>query len=373
MKAEKTDYPGVTYRLKDNDRVYYIRYRRGGREAPLIEEPVGSSSRGMTPAKASHIRADRITGKALSNKEKREQQQQRPAIRWTIERLYDALKVTLNNAQRYEDVYFRHIAEFHDRAPDAIAQMEVDALRARLISEKSKSTARHALSVLSRIVNYGVKAGLIEQPRLIIKPPKVDAERTENMNDDQLERYLAALAEEKDVYARVFLLLSLHTGARRGALLKMKWEDIDFAHGFITLRGDAAKNEETTKIPMNNAAREALEMLPQEGDFLFPGKDGGHREDFRRVKIRVRDKAGLPPDWRPSHGLRHTYASRLASSGEVDPYTLQKLMTHKDIRMTQRYAHLSDEAMKRAAAVAASVMSRPRREETSHAKENLAK
>ena len=48
------------------------------------------------------------------------------------------------------------------------------------------------------------------------------------------------------------------------------------------------------------------------------------------------------------HGLRHTYASILASSGQVDMYTLQKLLTHKSPQMTQRYAHLRDETLKRA-------------------------
>ena len=49
------------------------------------------------------------------------------------------------------------------------------------------------------------------------------------------------------------------------------------------------------------------------------------------------------------HGLRHAYASMLASSGKVDMYVLQKLMTHKSPSMTQRYAHLRDEALKNGA------------------------
>jgi integrase len=60
----------------------------------------------------------------------------------------------------------------------------------------------------------------------------------------------------------------------------------------------------------------------------------------------------LPDDFRPLHGLRHTFASWLASSGEVDLYTLQRLLTHNSPQMTQRYAHLADEALQRAAAVA---------------------
>ena len=54
--------------------------------------------------------------------------------------------------------------------------------------------------------------------------------------------------------------------------------------------------------------------------------------------------------------MRHVYASMLASSGEVDLYTLQKLLTHKDPRMTQRYAHLRDEALKKASSVAARIV-----------------
>jgi integrase len=46
----------------------------------------------------------------------------------------------------------------------------------------------------------------------------------------------------------------------------------------------------------------------------------------------------------------------LASSGKVDLYTLQKLLTHKSPQMTQRYAHLRDEALKRASDLAGSLI-----------------
>ena len=71
---------------------------------------------------------------------------------------------------------------------------------------------------------------------------------------------------------------------------------------------------------------------------------------------RVKKKAGLPEDFRPLHGLRHNFASRLASSGQVYMYTLQKLLTHESPQMTQRYAHLRDEALRRAASLADSLV-----------------
>jgi len=46
----------------------------------------------------------------------------------------------------------------------------------------------------------------------------------------------------------------------------------------------------------------------------------------------------------------------LASSGQVDMYTLQKLLTHKSPIMTQRYAHLRDETMQKASALAGNII-----------------
>jgi integrase len=65
------------------------------------------------------------------------------------------------------------------------------------------------------------------------------------------------------------------------------------------------------------------------GPYVFPGRGGkGQLTDIRRQVRNIVKKAGLPDDFRPLHGLRHTFASALASSGEVDMYTLQKLLTH---------------------------------------------
>ena len=79
-----------------------------------------------------------------------------------------------------------------------------------------------------------------------------------------------------------------------------------------------------------------------------------HRQNlpWDRNRAATGFQAGLPKDFRPLHGLRHAYASMLASSGLVDMYTLQKLLTHKSPVMTQRYAHLRDESLKKAADLA---------------------
>jgi integrase len=83
-------------------------------------------------------------------------------------------------------------------------------------------------------------------------------------------------------------------------------------------------------------------------EYVFPGLEGKQRQDAKKAMNRIKEQAGLPKSFRPLHGLRHVYASMLASSGQVDLYTLQKLLTHKSPMMTQRYAHLRDEALKSA-------------------------
>ena len=56
-------------------------------------------------------------------------------------------------------------------------------------------------------------------------------------------------------------------------------------------------------------------------------------------------------DFREMNSLRHVFASRLPSSGQVDLYRIQKLLTHKSPQMTQRYAHLRDDALRKASEV----------------------
>ena len=149
----------------------------------------------------------------------------------------------------------------------------------------------------------------------------------------------------------------MHTGIRRKAAVALRWDDCDFEKGFITLRGETAKSKKTQRIPMSPFVHDLLSSLPHgNGEFIFPQR---HPDTYTGYMSRVRNLAGVSKDFRPIHGLRHNFASRVASSGKVDLYTLQNLMTHSSPKMTQRYAHLADKAMHRAASVIDDVMNVP--------------
>jgi integrase len=175
------------------------------------------------------------------------------------------------------------------------------------------------------------------------------------LNPEQLKRLFEVWETEPNKDVVNFMKMVLFTGMRPGELFKLQWKDIDFEHGFIHIRNP--KGVVSQQIPLNKSARGVLMQQPkQKSPFVFPGKHGRRRTTYRRHANRIKARAGLPKEFRALYGLRHVYASMLASSGKIDMYTLQKLMTHKDFRMTQRYAHLRDEALKKAADVADSLI-----------------
>jgi integrase len=201
------------------------------------------------------------------------------------------------------------------------------------------------LELLRRIIQFGVKKNLCQGLNFTIEMPRVDNAKTEDLTPDQLSSLLRAIDEDKNTQAANMMKLALYTGMRRGELFKLKWSDIDLQRGFIHIR--APKGGTDQKIPLNDGAKNVLENHPRSrSQLVFPGRGGKQRTDIKHQVNRIKEKAGLPEDFRALHGLRHVYASMLASSGKVDLYTLQKLLTHKSPAMTQRYAHLRDDALK---------------------------
>jgi integrase len=362
MKRHKTSYPGIFYREaqriggKGLERVYYIVFKKDGK---VHEEKVGRQfADDMTPARAARIRAERVEGKRLSRKEIRNAATE---IKWTLDRLWQeyvhdkpATKGWTVDRYRYEKFLQSGLGK---KEPKNIAQLDVHRLRINLSKTLQPQTVKHVLRLLSRIINFGVKKGLCPGLCFKIEMPKVNNLVTEDLGPEQLTALLKAIDQEPDVQAANFLRLILFSGMRRGELFKLQWADLDFDRGFINLRGP--KGGIDAKIPLNPTAKELLLNHPQtDSPFVFPGRNGGQRTRYPKAIDRIREKAGLDPSFRPCHGLRHFFASQLASSGEVDMYVLQRLLTHRSPLMTQRYSHLRDEALRKASNLAGDLVNK---------------
>lgn len=366
MKRYKTDYPGVFYRLgqriggKGEEKIYYVVYKKDGK---THEEKVGRQHKDdMTPSRAALARGELIEGKRLSRKELRELEEARKKAeedKWNVDRLWKAYKESRerNKSLRVDEGRYKKYIKptFGDKEPKDIILLDIDRLKRRKLKGLKPQTIKHVLDQLKRIINYGVKRSLCAPLPFKIETPRVNNLKTEDLTPEQLTKLFEAIENDENIQAKNLMKMALFTGMRRGELFKLKWEDIDEHRGFIHIKD--TKGGPDQKVPLNEGAREILKNhVRARSPYVFPGRGGRQRVDINKQVNRIKKAAGLPKDFRPLHGLRHAYASMLVSSGQVDLYTLQKLLTHKDPRMTQRYAHLRDEALKRASDLAGDII-----------------
>jgi integrase len=367
QKRHPAGYPGVYYIISkpgapQEDKIYYIDYYKDGKR---IQEKAGFHSRGMTPARANNKRSDRMRGKEPTNAEKRAIEAAKKAAesgKWTIARLWDAYceyyatNKGLKHEKRKFDLYLRD--GLGGKEPVELIALDVDRLRLKLQRKGKRTQAVRILELLRRTVNFGAKRNLTPPLPFKIQIPKLNNQTTEDLAPDQLKRLLNALDADEDQRVANIMRIALYTGMRRGEILNLKWSDIDTERGFITLRDPKGGSDQ--KIPLSKSASNVFDKIqPTKGNqFIFPGRYKGAPMAVlpRKSLDRIRKTAGLSKGFRPLHGLRHVYASMLASSGQVDMYTLQKLLTHKSPVMTQRYAHLRDEALRKASDVAAQII-----------------
>jgi len=355
----KTKYPGVYYVTKGNEKIYYIYYRSNGKQ---IEEKAGRQyANDMTAARAAGIRADRSKGKEPSNNTRREQVKAAKlaeAGKMTLARLwkeYETYKADSKSIDTDKGRFQRFLMpDFGNKEPHKIIRLDVDRLRVRLLKDYKPQTVKHVLGLLKRIVSFGVSRQLCGNLNFKVETVKVDNQKTEDLNPEQLKNLLTAIDNSNDIQAADMMRLALYTGMRRGEMFKLKWTDIDFQRGFISIKNP--KGGVSQKIPLNEEARQVLENHPKISSYVFATLDGDPFTYIWRRVNPIKEAAGLPADFRALHGLRHTYASMLASSGEVDLYTIQKLLTHKSPQMTQRYAHLRDEALRNASTLAGKII-----------------
>jgi integrase len=326
----------------------------------------------MTPARPNALRADRISGKSLPNAERRALRRQKEnEVIWTLSKLWEEYKTNkplTKSVATDENRFKRHILPVlgHKQLKELVP-LDLDRLRINLGKILKPQTVKHVLGLIKRLSNFGVSRQLCEGIGFKITVPKVSNLKTEDLSAEQMKKLLEAIEKSTHPHAGDMVRLALYTGMRRGEMFKLTWEDIDFQRNFIRLREPKGGDEQT--IPMNEFARQLLDNRPRFKDspYVFPGRQGKELTDINHALAEIKKAAELPKDFRVLHGLRHVFASMLASSGQVDMYTLQKLLTHKSPVMTQRYAHLRDESLKRASALAGELVNeivQPRKTQT---------
>lgn len=154
---------------------------------------------------------------------------------------------------------------------------------------------------------------------------------------------------------RVVVLAAAMTGLRQGELLGLRWRDVDWGAQRVRVRSTfvrgehsaAGKSELSTRrsVPMTDRLARELDRWSRRSDYngddelVFAHPQTGNPLDRSKVTRRFQDAcrtAGVREV--RFHDLRHTFATRLAASGQPIR-TIQEFLGHADSKTTQIYAH----------------------------------
>ena len=133
----------------------------------------------------------------------------------------------------------------------------------------------------------------------------------------------------------------------------MEWTAVNLKSGTLLIKD--TKSGRNRNAIMTDDVRAMFESIikNRESEIVFPSRKGAKTTEISRTFDRVVEKLGFNKgikDRRQKvvfHTLRHTYASWLVMSG-VDLYTVQRLMGHMSISMTERYSHLAPDHLRKA-------------------------
>ena len=189
-------------------------------------------------------------------------------------------------------------------------------------------------------------AGFIatDNPCRFVKKPPVSNERVRYLSTDEHQRLIAVVSESsRPQYLRPIIVLAINTGLRRSNLLNLRWREIDFNAKVV--RVQRTKNSDAHGLSLNMSALEAfvqMHELTENYDFVFAFRSGVREgipiKDVKTTFNRAVRDAGIE-DFH-FHDMHHTFGSWLAMR-DVPLHAIQKLMGHRRIQQTMRYAHLS--------------------------------
>jgi len=195
----------------------------------------------------------------------------------------------------------------------------------------------HALTIAVREWQW-----LDDSPMRKVSKPKEPKGRVRFLSDDERARLLKACRESANPLLYTVVVLALATGARKGEIMGLTWDDVSLKRGTATLTD--TKNGETRTAHLTGHALELVKELSKvrriNTPLLFPSANNPMKPaDFRfhwEIALKVAEIENFH-----FHDLRHTCASYLAMNG-ASLAEIAEVLGHKTLAMVKRYAHLSD-------------------------------
>jgi|GEM_PF-195189 len=414
---KKTKFPGVRVREHQGkryqgkpDKYYLIRY---GREGRMVSEGVGFASEGITAQLASTTRTEII--KNIRHGEGHQSLKDKRVLKREKDELIKANKI----AEAMENVSFHVLGDrYIDWAKDEkeaswksddsryrnhikpllgsvpvkdVVTFTLEQFKKELKKKKGRGgkllapkTIHHCLALIRQMYSHAAGWGIYSGPNPVTETSKV-RKKFLKIPDNRRERILSrkeagqilylfkeGLTDKKgkvkgqNIQLHDITVLGLYAGLRADEIFSLKWRDIDLANGLINIKDP--KNEINRAAYINSPIREVLLRRKEEGysknSFIFKSRKGEKIREVSNTFDRAVEKLSFnkgvddPRDRVVFHTTRHTFASWLAMDG-TPLGSIQKLMGHKNIEMTIRYAKYSPDHQREAVERMAQVEPKP--------------
>ena len=249
--------------------------------------------------------------------------------------------------------------QFYNRLKEGGRLLRVEQYGPGLSDRMVKSCHVTCRVALDQAVAQGL---ILKNPALSCKAPVTRPKEMQVLTGEEIQRLLIQ-AKEDGCFE--LLLLELSTGLRRGEILALQWDDLDFRTGVLRverqvqrIRGKLVVSQPKTRassrsILLPTPVLKILEQYRQSvtSRWMFPSpRKGDSPRDptaVRKKLAAVLKRAGCPAA--RFHDLRHTFATSALEHG-MDVKTLSTVIGHVSSATTLNvYAHVTDEMRQKAA------------------------
>lgn len=224
----------------------------------------------------------------------------------------------------------------------------------------SPNSVRLELALLSHLFTIAEREWSfkgLENPLRRVQRPEIPEGRCPVLSEDQIARLLEECMRSTSPLLYEFALLCLHTGGRSFELRSLRWNQVDFKGGFITLTAEGTKGKRQRFVPLTDAALDMLKGIAERQGagkvvdlsgkatgLVFPSRNNPNKpRDVHMAFSRASERAGLdnlPGNGRLRiHDLRHLCGTFLVMNG-VDLETVRTILGHRDLSTTQKYLHV---------------------------------
>jgi site-specific recombinase XerD len=396
-KWTKTKYPGIRYREHLTrkhgvkfDRYYAFAYKHEGK---TISEGFGWSSEGANLDDAAavygelrlnrknNIRPFTLAEKRQMEAEKRQEEDAAAAaiakdeetktlsVLDTVFETYTSANSHKKSLGTEKGLYTNWLQPvIGKKRLDEIISLDLERVKSTMLKDgKSPRTVQYTFAVLRQIFNHAVDAGLFAGSMPRVKVPKFNNQRQRFLSVDEANNLLEKLKTKSMTSYRISLL-SLYCALRFGEIAALKWQHINLTDRLITMVDTKNTDSRSAYMPdaVFNMFTEMEEGKP--GDLVFPTKDGNTMSQISDSFMDAVDDLKLNEGVTDRkmkvvfHTLRHSCASHLVMTG-VDLTTVQSILGHKTLAMTNRYSHLSP-AHKKAAMTSMDTVMKPKKQRT---------